>query len=282
MKVNLICIGAQKAGTTTLFDLLKKHPDITFSRFKEVHFFNTAKYHKGVEYYHGLFDKNKNKYYADITPMYIAHPQVAKRIFQYNPETKIIAILRHPIERAYSHYQMHVRNGDEKRTFEQCIQDEMIVLENGLNENNFTGYLARGLYSQQLKRYFQLFDIGNIKIVLFEQLVLEQKQTFSEILNFLDLPNIELGDQVKSNEHYKPKLLFFHYLFHRIPFTTRQRILLYIPKYVKRTAREMTRTQAEKQPISTSAYQQLASFYQCEIIELEKTTQLDLSAWKTR
>src|SRR6056297_562433 len=104
--IDFIGIGAQKAGTSSIFHFLKEHPEICTSSKKEIHFFDKEyNYLKGIKFYRKFFNNCSSKNIkGEFTPRYIYHPKVAQRIKKYFPDVKLIVSLRNPIERAISHY----------------------------------------------------------------------------------------------------------------------------------------------------------------------------------
>ena len=117
-KPDFIIIGVQKGGTTSLFNYLSQHPQISLSRVKEVHYFDVG-YQFGVEWYQQFFPLEKDRHgklVGEASPYYIFHPLAAQRIKQDLPSIKIIILLRNPIVRAYSNFQMQLRNKNEKET----------------------------------------------------------------------------------------------------------------------------------------------------------------------
>lgn len=122
-EVDFIVIGAQKAGTTSLFHYLRAHPRIHIPLVKEIGFFSSErKFRKGVAWYLKQFaDVHPQQIVGDVSPQYMAHPAAPARIHGLFPDTRLIAILRNPVDRAHSGYRMAVRRGGEKRTVEQAL-----------------------------------------------------------------------------------------------------------------------------------------------------------------
>ncbi|MDA3953962.1 MAG: sulfotransferase, partial [Bacteroidales bacterium] len=103
MKTNMLIIGAGRSGTTTLYEHLKLHSDICFSNIKEVPYFSIPDiYKRGESYYHSFFKPNKQKIIASSDTYLLIDKDAPKRIFDYNPNMKIIIMLREPVARAYS------------------------------------------------------------------------------------------------------------------------------------------------------------------------------------
>jgi hypothetical protein len=166
-----IIIGAQKAGTTSLYKYLRQHPNIVPALKKEVKFFD-CNYDLGLDWYRSHFPYhsklNGQKMTGEASPHYLFHPLAARRIANVLPEVKLIALLRNPVERAYSHYQLNVRRGREPLSFEQAIDKEEERLQ-GMREKILAGediplynflhysYLAKGIYADQLQYWFAQF-----------------------------------------------------------------------------------------------------------------------------
>lgn len=210
MKLDFICIGAQKAGTTTLHNILKQHPDIYLPKIKETHYFDKEElYQKGVdwcwqEYYKSNY--NKEEFVGDITPDYLYFKKVSKRIYKDNgKDTKLIVILRNPVDRAYSHYLMSKRRGYENLSFQEAVKREPERLKQGEFEYNHFSYIDRGRYAIQLKRYFEFFDRKNILILIFEKEIKQNlTETIQKIEQFLGVQEMKLNIDIKSNPAREP------------------------------------------------------------------------------
>jgi hypothetical protein len=147
---------------------------------------------------------------GEATPYYMFHPLAPKRISDLVPQAKFIALLRNPVDRAYSHYQHVVRKGIETLSFEEAIEAEperlrgerekMIADERyrGL-KYGFHSYLARGIYVDQLRVWFDLFPREQLLILNSESFFSDQATTFGTVLKFLNLPGYKLRTTRKSN-----------------------------------------------------------------------------------
>ena len=123
-KIDFLCIGAQKAGTTTLHDILSQHPNLCLPVKKETHFFsNEELFSKGKKHYSKYFIKYEDyDFFGEVDPEYSYCKDSAKRIYDMFGELKIIFIMRDPVERAYSNYLMTKRRGLEPHSFEDAIE----------------------------------------------------------------------------------------------------------------------------------------------------------------
>jgi hypothetical protein len=194
---NFLIIGAQKAGTTALYEYLRVHPGIYIPPEKEAPFFMVPEREaKGLGWYMREFfsEAPEQSLWGTSTPQYMCSLGAAKKICEVWPEVKIVAILRDPIKRAYSHFRMCVRRGLESRTFTQAIYDEMangVKLGTALPHADNIDYLARGRYSVILREYFSDFDRSQILILFSSDLSANPRASLQEIYEHLDIPSFE-------------------------------------------------------------------------------------------
>lgn len=209
---DFIIIGAQKSGTTSLFDYLLQHPDIKGSFCKEVHFF-TKNYERGESWYRARFPVKKTgtrKFlYGEATPYYICHPHVPKRIHQLVPDIKLIAVLRNPTDRAISHYFHVYRKKREPLPLMEALQQEeqrlqkiwsrILADESYANrDHQWYSYKQRGLYAEQLQRYFDLFERHQILIVDSADLFKHTAETIRQIHAFLGVAPQPVSNHFKA------------------------------------------------------------------------------------
>ncbi|MCW8840753.1 MAG: sulfotransferase domain-containing protein [Gammaproteobacteria bacterium] len=208
---DFIIIGAQKAGTTSLFKYLSMHhalqPSITT---KELHFFD-SNYDKGEKWYRSNFPVvEENTLCYEASPSYLLHPCVPERAAAMLPEAKLIVLLRNPVYRAYSSYQHQVRAGRETLSFEEALaQEELRVAEEKerlLHDPAFIAkkfrhfsYAERGMYVQQIKRWLNYFSREQMLILESEQFWQSPETTFSRIFEFLGVESISLPVKKKYN-----------------------------------------------------------------------------------
>jgi hypothetical protein len=204
MNINFYCVGAQKAGTTTLHDILNQHPDVFLPKTKEAHFFdNDEKFEKGLEWYENTFfnESSNEKILGSCNPEYMYFEEVPKRIFEtLGKDVKLIFLLRNPVNRAYSHYLMSKRRCIEELSFTAALKQE----KNRINKDYFNkthfSYASRGFYSEQIKRYLKYFPKENMMFIRFEDdFIKNRAKTIKEVISFLDLEQIELDIDLKSN-----------------------------------------------------------------------------------
>ncbi len=207
---NFIIIGTQKGGTTSLYNYLTQHPYIKAAVNKEVHYFDVH-FDKGDNWYRSRFPFCGQDYITgEASPSYIFHPHAPKRIAELTPSVKLIAILRNPVDRAYSHYNHNLRKKRENLAFEVAIEKEGERLSNKLekmleNEHYFNAkyfhyaYLGRGIYVNQLKRWFESFSEKQVLILNSEDFYADPAVIYSQVLDFLKLPQWGLREYKRFN-----------------------------------------------------------------------------------
>lgn len=215
---DFLIIGAQKCGTSTLFESLMRHSCVARPLWKEVHFFDIF-YNRGIRWYRGCFDSRLHRLYTKLkfkkniitgesTPYYLYHPLAPQRIFRALPKAKMIVLLRNPIDRAYSHYNMMVRMGLEELTFEQAVKSEEKRLsgerEKILKDKNYYSfndmgysYLTRGIYVDQLKTWMNHYPKENFLILKTEDFNESPQKILDQTFDFLSLPR----QQIKYEKH---------------------------------------------------------------------------------
>ena len=186
--------NTQKGGTTALRHLLRSHADIEMPE-DEVHFFDNDKLFKNskvnYEYYHSNFNsKNKFKCKGETTPIYMYWEKCPKRIFDYNPSIKIILLLRNPIERAYSHWNMEYHRQAETLDFKNAISAEKKRL--AVNQHRVYSYTDRGYYSKQIMRLRNYFDKSQMLILKSTDLLQNTTSTINKVTEFLGISQLKL------------------------------------------------------------------------------------------
>jgi len=210
---NFFIVGASKAGTTSLYEYLRKIPEIYMSPIKEPRYFNSDKFRSyGKGKIAGISDKSKylqlfkdvknEKAVGEASPGYLTDPDVPKLIYEVTPGAKILISLRDPVERAFSTYLMRKRNRALETSFNEEIKREF---QNGVVGSVINVGLDTGKYSKSITRYLDTFGKNQVKIIIFEEWVKRAKEIIEEILKFLDL-EYKLDEFVE--EIYNPYLIF--------------------------------------------------------------------------
>jgi hypothetical protein len=217
---DFLVIGAMKCGSTSIYDSVKLHPQIIPGYKKAAHYFD-LNYPEGERWYRAHFplqsEKNGNdnrssslRLSGESSPYYIFHPLAAERAAQLVPNARLIALLRNPTSRAYSHYQHMLRTGRETLSFEDALDKEPERLS-GVEQKiiadptfpmaahrNFS-YVGRGMYADQLERWFKVFPRQQFLILRSEDFFKDPAQACQQIYHFLELPEWDPGSYDNSN-----------------------------------------------------------------------------------
>lgn len=196
-----LIIGAQRSGSTSLFNYLAQHPDVRTPLGKEIHYFDLH-YARGVRWYRGRFPfahrLRPPALTLDASPYYLAHPLAAERAHRLLPEVKLVALLRNPVERAFSHYQHEVRDGRESLSFAEALDREAARLEGeeerlradpryySYNHHRFS-YTRRGLYLEQLRRWTEWYPRAQLLVLQSEWLFREPAEASAAVYDFLGM-----------------------------------------------------------------------------------------------
>ncbi|MBJ7265756.1 sulfotransferase domain-containing protein [Idiomarina abyssalis] len=238
-KPDFLIVGAQKSGTTSLFSYLEKRGGFVGSKPKEVHYFDREdNYARGSHWYHSHFIKRPgvNGLVFEASPEYLSREKVAKRLKRYNPDLKIIILLREPISRAYSAWNMYrqwsndgfvpwaIANDQHGRSespiyriffkngcpsFSDYIDIEMNLIKEG-NREEEPSLLRRGLYKQQIERYVEMFGWENILILGFNELKSDAESVIRKCHEFLGVsyqaPDLREEKEIKNKRAYPSKI----------------------------------------------------------------------------
>tara|TARA_B100000676_G_scaffold229842_1_gene228262 strand:+ start:215 stop:1093 length:879 start_codon:yes stop_codon:yes gene_type:complete len=221
-KPNLFIVGAPKCGTTFLYQYLKKHPDIYFPNFKEPHFFGSDLKRKNDAYdltlkdYENLFNTNK-KIIGEASTFYLFSKKAAKEIHNYNPNAKIIIMLRDLVDLVHSLHSQFVFSGDEIiEDFSKALELEESRL-NGNNIPNQTTIVNKLFYitnilsvPNNIKSYISLFGIENIKFISLKDIKENPSIIYKDTLDFLNIDSSFKIDDFKivnKNKIYKNKFV---------------------------------------------------------------------------
>lgn len=281
---NFYCIGTQKAGTTTLHEILKHHPDIYLPERKEAHFFHKDHlFDKGVKWYlEEHFNSVKDeKIIGSITPDYLYFEKSAKRIFNtFGSDLKFIVILRNPADRAYSHYRMSKFRGFEPLPFKEAIIAEKERISKDPRSKGRYSYISRGYYYSQISRYLQYFPLENFLFINFEkELSNNMDQCISKICAFLDIKFLELNTSIQERKSQEAVISIVNQLLSKnnLPF---QKIINGIPVEFKKSIKKFILGINKKKSLQNKLNDEirkklLYEYYAEDISKLEKNLRLN-------
>jgi hypothetical protein len=236
-KANFFLVGAAKSGTTSVYDFLNHHSEAFMSPIKEPNFFSTDihidkfsevyrkttfldtdKYFSNSnleplqltfvrdrKQYDRLYEKATNEpLIGECSTSYLYSENAAQNIFNYNPAAKIVIVLRNPIQRAYSHYLMALKYGFTDQDFLTAIQQDQAKDDKGWGSSEL--FIDLGLYTAQIKRYFDLFGEKQVNIMFMEDLQSNPKAFYDSLCEFLKIDKQDpFYKSVKSNSALAPR-----------------------------------------------------------------------------
>lgn len=298
---HFVVIGAAKSGTTSLYHYLRQHPDIFMPPRKEPSFFA----HEGrtldfkgpgddewnfvteLSEYERLFAQAPpNALLGDISPRYLYFEQSSARIAHHIPCARIVAILRHPVDRAYSHFLMNRRRGCEPEAdFERALEREPERARIGWGWD--WQYTGAGLYFQQLQRYYQRFDHGQIKVFPYEDLARDPYELFRRLFRFLGVnESVRLDTTARHRSAFAPQSYTVQELLRRIDGIA-PLIRQHLPNgFARKSAGNLVKkvqawNHAEPAPLSPATREALFDrYFADDCARLEILTGNDLSMWR--
>jgi hypothetical protein len=290
---NLFIIGAAKAGTTSLFNILGNHSQIFGSEVKETGFFNMdERFQKGVDWYQETFFRDASKYpiRMEATPAYLIWSEkTARRIretYTQQHSVKFIAIFRDPVQRAYSHYWHHFRLGIETLSFEDAILAEKDRLVQHWDELYQTGhgkygYFRAGCYASCLKPFLQQFDMDHFFFMLQDDLAPEKfRNSILRLLLFLGVDETEQLLLQKLNVAALPRKRWFTNFYWQLKKTLLKPIYrTSVPKKLREEIYTFLFPPFRYPQMDKDLERQLRHNYYDEIKELEHIINRDLSKW---
>lgn len=289
---NFLIVGAAKSGTTSLYEYLRQHPDVFMPRWKELSFFIGDPHGplhkvKKPRFYYRLFGKTRGESaVGEASTGYLYDESAPEQIREILGIVKIIIILRDPVDMSYSLYNHQVRKeGETLKAFEAALEAEGSRRNDpsfrkkcyGWHANYY--YYHRGLYSGQVKRYFDIFGKSNVMILLFESLVKDPLDVCGKVFRFLGVddsfvPQIRVhnpaGEVLNFPSFWRDRSL----LQKTISFVFSRNLIRKIPHLLRNIKKR------EHKPINPETAERLRDRFHGDICRLERLIDNDLSAWK--
>ncbi len=297
MLPNFLIIGAQKA-TTSLFQYLRQHPDV-YMAVKDARFFAfegvapesvrgpgdqdivRRKTVRDIRDYRALFaDVAGERAVGETSPIYLYVPEAAHRIKHYVPEARLIAVLRNPVERAYSAYLLLVHHGLEPLGFSDALEAEPSRIEDRWHP--IWHYRSRGFYRPQLARYHELFQREQVGVYLYDDLEDDPVATTQRVFRFLEVDDTFVPDtSVKYDDvpNVPRSRAFERFLRRPSPLKTA------LEPFISSTRREAMRSRLQERnrtpppPLPEDVRADLTEGYREDVLMLQELIGRDLSGW---
>jgi hypothetical protein len=286
MKVDFFIVGAPKAGTTSLYHYLSEHPQVEMSSQKEPDYFSDkAINEQGMYYtknrvnslakYESLFVQKESVVYGEASVSYLFYENVPEDIKKYNPNAKIIIMLRNPIERAFSHYLMDYRLGLISDSFEN------VLAKKSKHKNAhlfYQQYIEVSKYSKQIQRYLDFFEKDSILFIDYEDLKINVSKTVDQVYNFLHISTEFAADiNTKHNTFTMPKNKVIRLIY---SFVFLRKILTFLfPTYLVKNIRVLLFKSDKKPELLKETRSLLKRIFNDDIKNLEEVLSKDYSKW---
>ncbi|MAY83027.1 MAG: hypothetical protein CMP59_02755 [Flavobacteriales bacterium] len=206
-KIDLMIVGAQKAGTTSLKKYLEEHPSICSHKETEFAYFRSdSQYANGFEKeFNNSFGRdiaNDSKIIAKSAGLYVT-PKAIERLHDHNPDCKIVFLIREPVSRAYSSYCMERFNGWLENEFSDIVR---VAKKKKAEDPLYTQFVNMGLYHLQLSNLLEHFSPDKIRVFVFEEFMKDPQKICSEIYSWLNVdPNHQLQEKGIHNKTEKER-----------------------------------------------------------------------------
>ena len=314
---NFFIIGAAKSGTTSLHEYLAQHPQIYMSFPKELNFFSfldstpsfcgppcepgnpvlrdrlrREMYDLSITTwpdYRKVFSRVRSEQgIGESSVSYLYFPQAAERIRRSVPDARLIAILRNPVDRAYSKYRHLRRDGAEPLVqFEQALAAEPARMQANWSPAWF--YVDRGFYHRQLKRYYEIFDRRQIHVVLYDEFTRRPAETLQGIFRFLEVDANFAADLSQKHNVFEEgsvpaNMALYDFVARPNWFSTTARavlptkFLIHLRPIVKKVITKKS-SGLEISPLTDQTRQSLQRVFREDILLLQDLIQKDLSEW---
>jgi hypothetical protein len=209
---NFLIIGAMRSGTTSLTRYLRSNPQVFMAQPKELHFFD-FEYARGADWYRGCFEGAGDvRAVGEATPNYLYLSEAMPRLAALVPDARLVAILRNPVDRAYSHYWHNRSVGREELSFEEALEAEPErIRSDDPHPRAYWSYTDRGRYVHQLRRIEGLHPRESLQVLLFDDLVDAPEETYRSMCRFIgadpDHRPPELGEPVNGFVTFRSRTL---------------------------------------------------------------------------
>lgn len=271
---NVIILGAEKCGTSSLHYYLDLHPEIAMSEMKELDFFTSSgNWHRGVDWYRSQFSADA-RIRGEASPHYARYPMergVPGRMHSVVPDAKLIYLVRNPIERLVSQYVHFVARHDEDQTLEEAVAD----MEG-------SRYVATSQYAKQLEQFLPYYPMSRVLVIAQEKFLRERCATLRSVFRFLevdpsfDTPKFDVLRLTRRDQRKKTRLGRLLAPVARIPFTQR------LPRDLRWRLENLPyypfSKRVRRPQLDTRLREKLARFFEEDLARFRKLTGVEISA----
>ncbi len=273
MLVDFMMIGAQKCGTTTIASQLAEHPEICFCQEKEPGFFcDTADWENHLDAYHALYAPQPGQICGEASTMYTFLPEffdTHDRLYAYNPDLKLIYIMRNPVERVISNYAHRIVRKTVHEPPETAVFAD-------------PAYLNRTRYAVQIKPYLELFGAENVLLLIFEEYIADPAGTLQQIAQFLGITTApfevvekKVAHSTTGNHYLNPSLT-------KISKNDAAKVIMdYVPDGLRKALKKQLGTRIEQKPVFSPLLREtIWRFLESDVCQIEEIMGRRLDIWR--
>lgn len=274
--IEIMCIGAQKAGTTSLHHLLKQHPQLELPYIKELYYFSDDKQYQSLSNLHRHYSFKDGKIAVNVTPAYMCSKKAIQRIYNYHPNMKLIMILRQPTQRCISQYLMRYRNLMEHRSFKEVMDEELTL--KAYEDKECKSILYRSLYHLQIKHVLSIFPKEQVYFIKFEEFSSQQNQVMQDLMSWCQLEHFDFKF-THTNEKFKGSNSLLWKMVMRIPHPWILRFQEIFKVNLRGFVKRMVKNDRQDPMIDDETIERLNEFFKESMLETARLTGLNCDDW---
>jgi hypothetical protein len=285
----VVCVGAAKAGTTSLYALMKQHPRVAVTRSKETDFFfDRERYSRGcADYWDRYFEhKPAATIYFEADPIYMYAEGCVERIQDCAPDARLVVMLRNPVDRAYSQYLYRMVYARYEESFEEMCRREAERVRLGAVQRLEYGCLDRSLYAPQIRNIFMHFPRERVHFMVFERFVQDQSRDFGELLSWLGLATMNITPMRENARSSARSVWLARLMYHPGYRSLRGLLGGILPPGVRRGLfeRMADANRAELRDdvaveLDPELRRKMLDLFRTDVADVERLTGLDLGLW---
>ncbi|HJR16065.1 MAG TPA: sulfotransferase domain-containing protein [Gemmatimonadales bacterium] len=299
MKPNFFIVGAPKCGTTALYEYLRLHPNIFMSEVKEPHFFardfGTYPRIKTLQAYNQIFAPSTEQHLrvGEASVYYLRSSVAIANIREFNPEAKLIAMFRNPVEMVHSFHSQLLYISEETVTdFETAwrLQDRRsrgLDLPPAIRSPLLVQYAEMGRFGTQAQRLLSLFPRHQVKLILYDDFAASPQRIYDEVIDFLAIPHDNRTEFPRINVNKRARMTWLRHFAHKPPPAVRE-VYLKVKhalwpeglNAIKRKVVQLNTVKEKRAPLSPEFRAELVETFREEVALLSRLLNRDLSHWR--
>jgi len=298
VRPNFFIVGAPKCGTTALYEYLRPHPNIFMSKVKEPHFFatdlGTYPLIKTLDEYTALFADSTDRHLriGEASVYYLRSSTAIRNIYEFNPDAKLIAMFRNPVDMVHSFYsQLLYVSQEDVDDFEtawrlQARRADGLDLPGRSRGAFLLQYAEMGRFGTQAQRLLSIFPPAQVKVILYDDFAGSPQKVYDEVIDFLDIPHDNRVEFPRINENKRARAAWLKNLMLKPPTVLRetyhslkQAVGAKQLDAIKQGVLDRITVKERRPPLSPQFRTEVAETFREEVALLSRLLNRDLSHW---